>query len=133
MQKPKNEEKTKIARRLAKEVFVTGVPMQKTYDGDSVSSDGRFQHLFKPHKGMVLFFLNSSISNIIEFTSKFTYFSKLPISGMPKYRCSEADDLLPQDTGTINISYDEWKQKKEAGEICVLYEHESLCAGFDKG
>lgn len=125
MQRPEKEEKVKLARKVAKEIFVSGT------DYEIELGKPIFRELYKPHKGMVLFFLNSSIANVMEFTTKFTSYSNLKISKILKYKCSVEDYPLPEEKGTFCISYNEWNEKRDAGQICVLYENKFLCSGYD--
>lgn len=127
MQKPEREQKEKLARSVAREVFVTG---EKSEEKQLDHYTKLFGEYYRPSKGMILFFLNSSIANVMEFAISFTKYSNLDIRRMWKYKCSVEGHELPK-LDSICISYDEWNKKKNAGEILVIYENKFLCSGYD--
>lgn len=87
--------------------------------------------MFEIPRGMILFFLNCSITNVKEFTATFPQYSKLEIRRMLKYRCSVEDRDLPKEYGSTIITYAEWKMKKILNQIFVINENDYICSGYD--
>ena len=100
------------------------------YDEYKTTVNENIRLLSEHQKGICLFFLNCSITNVTSFIEKFPRYSQLQIKSVRTCRAYPVWEDMLQSSDDI-IPFEEWQRKMENNGICPTLETKLICSGFD--
>lgn len=119
------KERVKTLNFMAKEVFIEDKEAMDDYSGRKTKIMESINNISGNQKGIVLFFMNCSITNVAKFIEVFPEHSHLLIEKMPTCGATSDGDKPGW------FSLEEWEKKKEDKTVCPLHEAQGYCIGYD--
>ena len=124
-------------KKIAVEVFTGKIISEDestdaySYEESQAKIDESIKTLNEAKKGIGLFFLNCSITNVTSFINKFPKYSRLEIKNVRTCKTYVSREIDSQLQGEDVITFDEWTEKMSNGEICPLLQTSFICSGYD--
>ena len=117
--------RVKTLTYMAKKVFIDDKDAMDDYSGRKAKIKESIKSISGDQRGVVLFFMNCSITNVAKFMEVFPEHSRLLIEKMPTCGASSEEDKPGW------FSLDEWEERKKERTVCPLHESQRCCIGYD--